>query len=1040
MKNLKKLSVVIFATLLSFNFTSCLDTDVSPVVEGIYQAQAELLSAEAALAMAEATLADAEAALAMAQAMSEAVYAEANMVLQQARAEDLVIRAEAYAAYYAGLAAVQEANATKTEAETAAYIAMQEAVLAAYIADEAQALAAAISLLERQEATAALALMQAQVTYDNSLLQLARNVVYYADQNATTYTNSYKNAMDAIATLKGFRLTAVQNIAMEELFMQTASSVPAGSEMTWAVYLQNLEDKITAKLAAVAANEAYLERANAYLGDVDLMAAALLEATQAVTDTKEAIATLEKEDITLASAIATENAAFITAFETLDGQLTGLMNDKKGHEDNAARLDTIVIPMYTAAIADYEALTATLQADVDAAEARVGALKETSHASGHPDGFGLLEAKKVANDSINAKQSDYDAARTAISDTYASKDAAITLASVTLASFTDDLTDLYGSYQAAAAAWEAVQNTASDTTALAEIVEDKEEARDDYETGALADALEDYEDALAIFEADPDGTVDTDSDATNLDGSLFGDFDDSATKTYRRVATWKESTPGAYVPDTFYAAEFTEVTIASEVARLVASTETTGAVSTSSPTYTGAYDIVSTASVTLWPATATSTISLAERIAAIGLPGGTDVEADIQAAYFIDVEADDSSINNLDTVSQTIADLGEVVELPLMVQVGTSTTMEPNSPITSPTTANEIWWNLRLDVVIAEYNLANAATYYDDVVAEYEKQQALFETADELRVAYEAALTAALAAKSAAVTAWTNVDRSAVKEYEDLYAAICAELGSYDFDANFDYKTSGEWNLPLTWDIHANDLIVNAADYVAFYTVSATWDSSMATDTTDPTYGADALNAYAAEWNAKLALAIHKDMTLVEYEAALEQAETDLVSATNLIAENNILITRWTADVAALQAEYDALKATPLYAEMQVRRLEIADEIAVLNAQCDVLMAEKTALEFDIALENFAGTGDDLGLTAIGTAMTAAQGIINGAPAFIANIEAQIALGEVSVEQMENRIADWMEEIADIDAEIATQTERAAVYKALLLAVLATLG
>ena len=54
MKNLKKLSVVLFATLLSFNFTSCIDDGVSDAVDQVYLAQAEFLRAQAALKDAEA--------------------------------------------------------------------------------------------------------------------------------------------------------------------------------------------------------------------------------------------------------------------------------------------------------------------------------------------------------------------------------------------------------------------------------------------------------------------------------------------------------------------------------------------------------------------------------------------------------------------------------------------------------------------------------------------------------------------------------------------------------------------------------------------------------------------------------------------------------------------------------------------------------------------------------------------------------------------------------------------------------------------------
>ena len=76
MKNLKKLSLALMlATLFSTSFTSCIDNEVSPLVEAIYAAQADLIAAqaavqnaEAALRLAKATAEEAQAALYLAEA------------------------------------------------------------------------------------------------------------------------------------------------------------------------------------------------------------------------------------------------------------------------------------------------------------------------------------------------------------------------------------------------------------------------------------------------------------------------------------------------------------------------------------------------------------------------------------------------------------------------------------------------------------------------------------------------------------------------------------------------------------------------------------------------------------------------------------------------------------------------------------------------------------------------------------------------------------------------------------------------------------
>ena len=78
MKNLKKLSVVfMIATLFSASFTSCIDNEVSPVVEAIYEAQADLIAAQAAVQQAEAALLEAQAAAEQAQAALLLAQAEA---------------------------------------------------------------------------------------------------------------------------------------------------------------------------------------------------------------------------------------------------------------------------------------------------------------------------------------------------------------------------------------------------------------------------------------------------------------------------------------------------------------------------------------------------------------------------------------------------------------------------------------------------------------------------------------------------------------------------------------------------------------------------------------------------------------------------------------------------------------------------------------------------------------------------------------------------------------------------------------------------
>jgi len=1054
MKNLKKLSVVIFATLLSFNFTSCLDTDVSPVVEGIYQAQADLLNAEAQLALAEATLAEAEAALAMAEAMAEQLYAETDAMVQAANIADTEARTAAFLAeeeaQLARYVAQTALDAAYDEARNAIYLADQQARLDDYIADQAQALARAISELERAEATAANSLYEQQERFKNTMEQLARNLRSYANSDAYQYGSNYATAMGAIEALKEAKLLLVFEISEEELFMK---NLTAGSEMTWAVYLAGLESDIMAEEATIASKEAFIERATEYVGSVPAMEDALEAAEDALEANEDAIDALVAERGEWNVASPTEGTgilgdinanyqAFLDEYDDMETALNSDTLDKEALEDELAVLDTITIPGLEAAILDYDAMTATLEAAVAAAEAVIGSPADgTNHATNHPEGSGLLEAIRVAYDSVWVPaDAAYQKEVTALGKAVDAAIEDVDLATTTLASFTLDYNALFTSYQTAAtnlAAAQAATNTVQLTADVANAESELVTATIAFDLVQMA-----YDDAKAVFEADPSGTEDVDGDHMNLDYDILGDFTEAV--TYRRVKTWKSNDPfaigGSFIPETYYAEEYNQAEMDAYDDVLVAATNTTGAISTTSPTNEGigTYQIAALSDIYFWTAQATNTLSLADMLLSIGYVTSNVDDADISTAYFVEVSSDDSQTVNVTEFNLAVAALGEVIEKGFWVDVVSGTTvigMVPDVAFTGTLTANQVLWNAGLKVVQLQYLLDNGVEALADVQAIYDEQKALFDLSD---VTF-AALTQAVAdAKADLATA-----KAATADDTDVKAALAAWNALKD-ELGVDYGTPTATDLPITFDVHANDGLDGSASEPYIYTIAASAGYDSDDEDDEDGNAEDTLTAYAELWNAELALAIHDVMDLDDYEAALEQAMADVVDKTNKVAEFVILITRGQADLDALTDEYDALMATPFYAAMQVRLLEIADELTVLKAEWYVLNDEVDALQIelmfeDVVINTSSSTTAQVG--AIQAEINACQTYVDATgPALLAKYAAQIAKGEVSVADMQANIEFWMDQIADIDAEIETKAAEAASYKALLLAVLATLG
>ena len=184
MKNLKKLSVVLMiTTLFSASFTSCIDNEVSPVVEAIYEAQADLIAAQssvqnaqAALLLAQADAEQAQATLLLAQAEAAADIAEGQLAglladagLTDAQAALIMAQATSLADLTAAEVTAIIAEAGLTDAQ-AAMIMAQATALADMTAAEVMAIIADAGLTDAQ---AALVLAEAAALADMTAAEVA---------------------------------------------------------------------------------------------------------------------------------------------------------------------------------------------------------------------------------------------------------------------------------------------------------------------------------------------------------------------------------------------------------------------------------------------------------------------------------------------------------------------------------------------------------------------------------------------------------------------------------------------------------------------------------------------------------------------------------------------------------------------------------------------------------------------------------------------------------------------------------------------------
>ncbi|UMB53159.1 hypothetical protein MKD41_12540 [Lutibacter sp. A64] len=522
MKNLKKLSVVLFATLLSLNFTSCIDDGVSDAVDQVYLAQAEYLKAQAALQ----------------EAMAEAELAEAT-------------KTEAEAQYQLALAEVQLAMARETDANTAQIEAGTANILAA-----AEYLAAtnAMTLLEKQ-AELDIYLVELEEDLEIAKSSLAVKMVELAEAIADTKNDlvrglygTYSQKMSAASSLYNQKITKLNQIAKQELFLVT------GDDVSMAFAKQQLVDALAMLNADLATANAEIARLQALTPSTAQMDVTALEADIATVEAKKdslGIVLGEKEnDVTVAKAAWEDATSDYAEINSKQAEIKAVSDVIEAHEADmkadtlaiaaAQNIIDVEIPALEAAILTAEADAA---ADVAAAEAAVTAAEGD---------VATAEALVVTTKADRvAKLAILDDANTALT----TADGVLTDANAAKQVVEDDIADLNLNYRQAVNAY---------TLKLEE--EDGLIATQATAIGDQADAQAAYDAAKALYDANPTGKTATDGTdlAANpwpFEVDAIGNHDDAISTTYLEVLTWEETSAGSgrFIPATWSAVGIAEL-------------------------------------------------------------------------------------------------------------------------------------------------------------------------------------------------------------------------------------------------------------------------------------------------------------------------------------------------------------------------------------------------------------------------------------------------------------------------------------------------
>jgi hypothetical protein len=365
MKHLKKLSVVLMlTTLFSVTFTSCIDNEVSPVVEAIYEAQADLIAAQAGVQNAEASL----------------LLAQANAA--QAQAAYTTAQAAQVAAYTAGIIADN------------AYEALQRQ----------QYLLELVAQTNLDVANAENALELAQVAFQTQMAAAIAAMEAAGVQLAVDYAYDYMWAMQHANGIMSDLLNAQQTLANAQLMQNGAVS--------WEFYLAQMQGNVATAMATKAGLQTAIAAMQAYIANPTTPEAVLSGLKTQKAAYEDAIVAKEiamQVQFNKIMAIYDEDGVrdeLVDRYEEALADHDAAVSDKEDREDWIADNEDDIAG-WEADLADYPAALAALELAVSDAQDAVDAAQ------------GVLDAANddldAANDVLTAAEDDLTDANTALS-------------------------------------------------------------------------------------------------------------------------------------------------------------------------------------------------------------------------------------------------------------------------------------------------------------------------------------------------------------------------------------------------------------------------------------------------------------------------------------------------------------------------------------------------------------------------------------------------------------------------------------------------
>ena len=939
-------------TLFSVSFTSCIDNEVSPVVEAIYEAQADLIAAQAGVQ-------NAEAALLLAQANAENAYAE-----------------------------WQSANTAQVEANTAGIIA-NNAYLAA---QREQYLRAQIAQTDLAVEQAENALGVAQAQFELTMANLVAQMEAAGANLAVGYAYDYMYAMNVVNNLKSQKVTAEGQLALAELYLKAGTP-----ETTWELYLEGLNDNLAVQEGKITAAEAAIAEYE------EAMANPTARETQ-IADLKGDVADLEERQIELVAlkALALQDVndaqAAITAATTFMSSPTGTYATAKANltlwkgyyaTDTAnVRIETANVALHTAAITNYAGTTTTLTTAKNAAIAVIGQSATLPYS-------GLKGDIKTIENTLGT-----DFGTPVWSDAPKTGAAALTEygklwnAELALALYQHDFDLLTATYNAAADALADAQAAFDGTTYAADLAA-ANLALSTYQAGGFAAAQLLYSTTFTAWNANKNGTVWTDTavDAWDLgkvgihtdDNTLDSPFGVATgvntTKTYYRVATWSEPLPGSWVPATTTGVGMNAAALAS---------------------YKVAFEVANGANTAIFADDDVSAaISLADKNNALLAETANGLRV-----YFIEVETDDAHNDpildngnggNLDTFNNATNALG--TEVTTAFYTGTTTrdyspvayagltvngiTYNASGYITAPVTAYTNLWNLQKAASEAAWDLSIGDDALIAAQEEFDYQQELFEDGLAVIATLEAAVDARLAVIGNVYIAGPPVVAASglLGQWEALTTQLGASYGTPIFgDVAKTTSTVGawyyvgavktltayavKWNAELALVNHLNTTLS------AHQTMLATAQANLTTATREAAedliyiakYTAD-LAALQAEYDALILTPLYAELNVTKIEA--QQVYDALVAedsaATTMIASLNLVISALQTTVPDYAALITIEEGKITAAEANILATEIAiakGEVSVADLERAVQLLKDQIATFTIRIANAQAIAD----------------------------------------------------------------------------------